>query len=587
MSTPLLSVRDLSVTFPSEAGPVHAVQNLSYEVRTGEALAIVGESGSGKSVSSLAVMGLLQASASISGSISFEGNDMLGMSDHELSRLRGEKISMVFQDPLSALTPVFTIGRQIAEVIKIHHPTISENAARLRAIELLDAVGIPEPARRSRQYPHEFSGGMRQRTVIAIAIANEPDLIIADEPTTALDVTVQAQVMDLLKTAQQMVDAATILITHDLGVVAGFADRVLVMQNAREVETGDVEHIFYEPQQPYTQRLLAAVPRIDTVSRRDEIGPVDLADPESVAHARRAARAVDLGTRDLSARPTVLEVADLRKTYPITKGALVRRKVGVQKAVDGISFDVHEGECFALVGESGCGKTTTLMEIMNLRAPEEGTIRINGTDTSALTRAERSRLRSDVSIVFQDPMASLDPRMPIGDILREPMRVQGYDTKRMDDRVSWLLDTVGLQPEHAMRFPTEFSGGQRQRVGVARALACEPKLVILDEPTSALDVTIQAGILTLLGDLKRRLGVSYLFVSHDLSVVANISDRIAVMYRGRIVEVGSTAEVFENPRHPYTKSLLSAAPVPDPRIERTKERVVFDRAAFDEEAAGV
>ncbi|MGP9694592.1 ABC transporter ATP-binding protein [Brachybacterium sp. AOP25-B2-12] len=587
MSTPLLSVRDLSVTFPSEAGPVHAVQNLSYEVRTGEALAIVGESGSGKSVSSLAVMGLLQASASISGSISFEGNDMLAMSDHELSRLRGEKISMVFQDPLSALTPVFTIGRQIAEVIKIHHPTISENAARLRAIELLDAVGIPEPARRSRQYPHEFSGGMRQRTVIAIAIANEPDLIIADEPTTALDVTVQAQVMDLLKTAQQMVDAATILITHDLGVVAGFADRVLVMQNAREVETGDVEHIFYEPQQPYTQRLLAAVPRIDTVSRRDEIGPVDLADPESVAHARRAARAVDLGTRDLSARPTVLEVADLRKTYPITKGALVRRKVGVQKAVDGISFDVHEGECFALVGESGCGKTTTLMEIMNLRAPEEGTIRINGTDTSALTRAERSRLRSDVSIVFQDPMASLDPRMPIGDILREPMRVQGYDTKRMDDRVSWLLDTVGLQPEHAMRFPTEFSGGQRQRVGVARALACEPKLVILDEPTSALDVTIQAGILTLLGDLKRRLGVSYLFVSHDLSVVANISDRIAVMYRGRIVEVGSTAEVFENPRHPYTKSLLSAAPVPDPRIERTKERVVFDRAAFDEEAAGV
>lgn len=587
MSTPLLSVRDLSVTFPSEAGPVHAVQNLSYEVRTGEALAIVGESGSGKSVSSLAVMGLLQASASISGSISFEGNDMLAMSDHELSRLRGEKISMVFQDPLSALTPVFTIGRQIAEVIKIHHPTISENAARLRAIEPLDAVGIPEPARRSRQYPHEFSGGMRQRTVIAIAIANEPDLIIADEPTTALDVTVQAQVMDLLKTARQMVDAATILITHDLGVVAGFADRVLVMQNAREVETGDVEHIFYEPQRPYTQRLLAAVPRIDTVSRRDEIGPVDLADPESVAHARRAARAVDLGTRDLSARPTVLEVADLRKTYPITKGALVRRKVGVQKAVDGISFDVHEGECFALVGESGRGKTTTLMEIMNLRAPEEGTIRINGTDTSALTRAERSRLRSDVSIVFQDPMASLDPRMPIGDILREPMRVQGYDTKRMDDRVSWLLDTVGLQPEHAMRFPTEFSGGQRQRVGVARALACEPKLVILDEPTSALDVTIQAGILTLLGDLKRRLGVSYLFVSHDLSVVANISDRIAVMYRGRIVEVGSTAEVFENPRHPYTKSLLSAAPVPDPRIERTKERVVFDRAAFDEEAAGV
>lgn len=584
-------IDDLRVTFATDGAPVAAINGITLEARAGEVLAIVGESGSGKTVTANTLLGLLPETATLSGAVIVRGRDggetdIVHATGAQLREMRGRDAAMVFQEPSTALNPVYTVGWQIAEGLRAHEK-LSKAEAKAKAVDILRRVGIPDPEKRVDDYPHQFSGGQKQRVVIAMALVLDAGLIIADEPTTALDVTVQAQVMDLLKTAQQMVDAATILITHDLGVVAGFADRVLVMQNAREVETGDVEHIFYEPQQPYTQRLLAAVPRIDTVSRRDEIGPVDLADPESVAHARRAARAVDLGTRDLSARPTVLEVADLRKTYPITKGALVRRKVGVQKAVDGISFDVHEGECFALVGESGCGKTTTLMEIMNLRAPEEGTIRINGTDTSALTRAERSRLRSDVSIVFQDPMASLDPRMPIGDILREPMRVQGYDTKRMDDRVSWLLDTVGLQPEHAMRFPTEFSGGQRQRVGVARALACEPKLVILDEPTSALDVTIQAGILTLLGDLKRRLGVSYLFVSHDLSVVANISDRIAVMYRGRIVEVGSTAEVFENPRHPYTKSLLSAAPVPDPRIERTKERVVFDRAAFDEEAAGV
>jgi peptide/nickel transport system ATP-binding protein len=434
-------------------------------------------------------------------------------------------------------------------------------------------------------YPHEFSGGMRQRVMIAMAIANEPELIIADEPTTALDVTIQAQVMELLKSAQELLGAATILITHDMGVVAGFADRVLVMKDSRMVETGSVDEVFYRPRETYTRNLLSAVPRIDEGSE------------EAAGVAGSAFTAVaNIGAADEAAappeeRPVVLEVEDLHRIYPITKGAVVRRKVGEQRAVDGISFQIREGECFALVGESGCGKTTTLMEIMQLRKPQQGRIGVGGKDTGSLTRAERAALRSDISIVFQDPMASLDPRMPIGDILREPMRVQGYDKKRMNERIDWLLRTVGLLPEHAARYPTEFSGGQRQRVGVARALACEPKLIILDEPTSALDVTVQAGVLALLADLKVRLGVSYLFVSHDLSVVKHISDRIAVMRKGKLVETGTTDEVFANPQHPYTQELLAAVPIPDPEVARQRRQKLkldieeFDVAAAEAEAA--
>ncbi|PWH07690.1 peptide ABC transporter ATP-binding protein [Brachybacterium endophyticum] len=574
MSEPILSVKDLSVAFDTEAGRVQAVQDLSYQVRRGEALAIVGESGSGKSVSSLAVMGLLPKGAQISGDIELMGKKIFTMSDRQLSDLRGDTISMVFQDPLSALTPVYRIGDQISEVVRIHHPEVSKQKASERAIELLEAVGIPEPRRRAQQYPHEFSGGMRQRVMIAMAIANEPELIIADEPTTALDVTIQAQVMALLKSAQEMLGAATILITHDMGVVAGFADRVLVMKDSRLVETGDVEQIFYEPREQYTRDLLSAVPRIDQG-----------ADSESRSVAGSAMRTVaEVATSDDTTpreqRPTVLEVEDLHRVYPITKGAVVRRKVGEQRAVDGISFDIREGECMALVGESGCGKTTTLMEIMQLRTPQQGEIRIDGRPTGGLSRAERAKLRSEVTLVFQDPMASLDPRMPIGDILKEPMRVQGYSAQRMNERVEWLLKTVELRPEHASRYPTEFSGGQRQRVGVARALACDPKLIILDEPTSALDVTVQAGVLALLADLKTRLGVSYLFVSHDLSVVRHISDRISVMRKGRIVESGPTHQVFENPQHEYTKELLDAVPIPDPKVARTRGGTVIDAEAF-------
>ena len=584
MPEPILTVSDLTVTFPSEAGTVRAVQNLSYEVRSGEALAIVGESGSGKSVSSLAVMGLLPDTATIAGGIDFMGQDMFALNDRQLSKLRGDKISMIFQDPLSALTPVYTIGDQVAEAIQLHHPGVSKAAAADRAVQLLEAVGITEARRRARQFPHEFSGGMRQRAMIAMAIANEPELIIADEPTTALDVTIQAQVMELLKTAQEMVDAATILITHDLGVVAGFADRVLVMEKSLLVEEGGVDDVFYQPREEYTKKLLSAVPPVDgqaTAAERLAIekGEMDASEVGDVGGT--SPDAVTGEVLDTTAAPKILEVDQLERIYPITKGAVFRRKIGEQRAVDGISFDIHEGECLALVGESGCGKTTTLMEIMKLEKLQGGQIRFNGKDTSTLTKQERKKLRSDISIVFQDPMASLDPRLPISETLREPMRVQGYSAEKMDERIQWLLDTVGLLPEHADRFPHEFSGGQRQRIGVARALSCEPKLIVLDEPTSALDVTIQAGVLQLLEELKRDLAVSYLFVSHDLSVVRNISDRIAVMYKGRIVEAGRTEDVFDDPRHEYTQALLSAVPIPDPEIERSRDRIFLDRDALD------
>ena len=588
MSEPILTVADLNVTFPSEAGPIHAVTDLSYEVRKGEALAIVGESGSGKSVSSLAVMGLLPQTATITGQIDFMGNDMFAMNDRQLSTLRGDKISMVFQDPLSALTPVYTIGDQVAEAVRLHNPSMTKAAAAGRAVELLDSVGIPEPRRRARQFPHEFSGGMRQRVMIAMAIANEPELIIADEPTTALDVTIQAQVMELLKAAQEMVDAATILITHDLGVVAGFADRVLVMEKSKLVEQGGIDEIFYHPQEAYTQKLLSAVPRVDgqvTAAERLAIERGEMEASDAGAVGGITPDAIADGAEDTTEAPKILEVEELERIFPITKGMVLRRKIGEQRAVDGISFDIHKGECFALVGESGCGKTTTLMEIMKLEKLQGGRIRFNGTDTSQLTKEDRKKLRAEISIVFQDPMASLDPRLPISDTLREPMRVQGYSRTRMDERISWLLDTVGLLPEHADRYPHEFSGGQRQRIGVARALACEPKLIVLDEPTYALDVTIQAGVLNLLEKLKRELDISYLFVSHDLSVVRNISDRIAVMYKGRIVESGRTQDVFDDPQHDYTRVLLSAVPIPDPQIERTRERILLDRDELDAKIA--
>jgi glutathione transport system ATP-binding protein len=613
MTRPVLEVDSLEVSFPGETGRVHAVRGLSYAVGHGEVLGIVGESGSGKSVSSLAVMGLLPPNAAVSGSVRFRGRELLGLPDKQLSAIRGRRVAMVFQDPLSALTPVFTVGDQVAEALLTHDRGLSSRDARRRAVELLDLVGIPDAANRSRAYPHEFSGGMRQRVVIAMAIACDPDLIIADEPTTALDVTVQAQVLDVLRTARDVTGAGVVLITHDLGVVAGFADRVMVMYAGRAVETGPTDAVYAHPRMPYTLGLLRAVPRLDAATRLVPIEghPPSLADlPAGCPFAPRCPMVVDacrttepelslvddgqyaacLRSKEIVAddvvtelRPArldrreriVLSVHDLTKTFPITKGGVLRRRVGAVHAVDGVSFDIAEGETLGLVGESGCGKTTTLMEILGMAKPRAGHVEILGRVTHELDKAARKALRAEVQVVFQDPVASLDPRLPVADIIAEPLRVHGHDRAAARARVAELLELVGLGQEHAHRFPGEFSGGQRQRVGIARALALQPKLLVLDEPVSALDVSIQAGVINLLDELKAKLGVAYLFVSHDLSVIRHIADRVAVMYLGRIVEIGAADEVLAAPLHPYTQALLSAVPIPDPPVERRRERIVL------------
>jgi len=627
-STPgaVLEVRDLDVSFPSEEGTVRAVRGMSYALAPGEVLGIVGESGSGKSVSSLAVMGLLPSSATITGSIRFRGRELLGMGDREFSELRGEGISMVFQDPLSALTPVYTVGDQIAEAVRIHRDVGRDEAAK-KAVELLDLVGIPNARERARAFPHEFSGGMRQRVMIAMAIANDPDVIIADEPTTALDVTVQAQILDVLETAQEATGAAIVMITHDLGVIAGFADRIMVMYAGRPVETGTVDDIFYRPRMPYTLGLLGSLPRLDR-AERDPLTPVEGSPPSLVdlppgcpfaprcpmrlsvclelepdldptrhpGHRAACHRHPEIEEQGLTPtdvfpapvageppvarrprleRASVLEVEGLVRRFPLTRGSVIRRTVGTVHAVDGVSFDIREGETLGLVGESGCGKTTTINEILSLARPQEGRIVVLGQDTTKLDRGGRREIRRDVSVVFQDPMASLDPRLPVGDVLGEPLRTHGVGKEQRSARVRELLRLVGLGPEHVSRYPAEFSGGQRQRICIARALALEPKLIVLDEPVSALDVSIRAGVINLLEELREKLSLSYLFVAHDLSVVRHIANRVAVMYLGKIAEIGDVDKVFDNPAHPYTQALLSAIPLPDPRRERERRRIVL------------
>jgi peptide/nickel transport system ATP-binding protein len=627
VSDDVLSVADLTVSFPSEAGTVRAVRGIGYSVAPGEVLGIVGESGSGKSVSALAVMGLLPRTARVSGSVRFHGRELLGLGDRELSAIRGKGISMVFQDPLSALTPVYTVGDQIAEAVSVH-TAVSRQQAQRRAVDLLELVGIPEPATRARAFPHEFSGGMRQRVMIAMAMANDPDLIIADEPTTALDVTIQAQVLEVLKTAQRATGAAIVMITHDLGVIAGFADRVTVMYAGRQVEMGPVDELFYRPRMPYTLGLLGSLPRIDAAERQPltplEGSPPSLVDlPAGCPFAPRCPLRIDvcverepslahtldprhtaachrhaeieargLGPADVfpaplagepavaalprESRRAVLEVKGLERHYPLTRGAVFRRQIGTVRAVDGISFDIREGETLGLVGESGCGKTTTITQILTLARPTAGSVVVLGRDSAGLHGAERRALRRNLSVVFQDPLASLDPRLPVGDILAEGLRTHGVPRQRRDRRVGELLRLVGLGPEHTSRYPQDFSGGQRQRIAIARALALEPRLIVLDEPVSALDVSIRAGVINLLEELRARLGLAYLFVAHDLSVVRHIADRVAVMYLGRIVEIGTVGAVFDTAAHPYTEALLSAIPLPDPRRERARRRILLE-----------
>ena len=626
---PVMSVRNLRVSFNTEAGVVHAVRDVNFDLWGGRTLGIVGESGSGKSVTALSLIGLLDDNAHVSGSVKLNGEELIGKSDEEMSKIRGARISMIFQDPLSALTPMFSIGDQLAEALLIHNPGMPKDEVRKRCIELLTLVGITDPENRLDAYPHEFSGGMRQRVVIAIAIANNPDIIIADEPTTALDVTIQAQILDILKVAQKETGAAVVLITHDLGVVAGTADDVMVMYAGRAVERASIDTLFERPSQPYTMGLLGAVPKPHMPAEHRLVpikgNPPSLAaipagcpfsprcpmatdecrvtEPELLpleegeghlvsCHHMDEIRDKHLTYADVypalepllpkwadvprDQRPVVLEVKDLVKTFPIQGKGLIRRNKGTMTAVDHASFTIHEGETLALVGESGSGKSTTLMQIMDLAVPEEGTITVLGKKTSELKNArDRRELRRNLQIIFQDPMSSLDPRMPIYDVLAEPLEAQGWDKSKINKRIGELMYLVGINPDYVDRFPSQFSGGQRQRIAIARALATSPKLLLLDEPIASLDVSIQAGIINLLEDLQVQLKISYLFVAHDLAVIRHISDTVAVMHLGKIVEYGDTEEVFTNPQDPYTKALLSAIPIPDPKVERTRERLVY------------
>ncbi|MEU5690062.1 peptide ABC transporter ATP-binding protein [Streptomyces venezuelae] len=630
-TSPVLSVRDLRISFPSEAGPVEAVRGVSFDLLPGRTLGIVGESGSGKSATAMGIMGLLPPAADVRGRVRLGDQDLTGLDDRALSRIRGRSIGMVFQDPLSALTPIFSVGRLLSDALRVHQD-LSKKAAWEQAVELLDLVGIPDARGRAASFPHQFSGGMRQRVVIAMAIANRPRVLVADEPTTALDVTVQAQILDVLRLAQRETGAGLVLITHDLGVVAGHADDVAVMYAGRIVEKADVHALFRRPTMPYTARLLAAVPTVDGGVRRPLV-PISgeppalsallggcpfasrcavaldacRADEPELRHVTghgdvaclRAAEIAD-GTLDpagdivpvaeeAASEPAargdvVLRVEDLVKTFPVTKGAFVKRRVGTLHAVNGIGFELRAGETLGLVGESGSGKTTTLMEILRLRRPEGGRIEIAGsevgasvgTDAAATSDGHGRTLRHDVQIVMQDPMGALDPRLTVHQLLAEPLRAVGRDRDAIRSRVHELLTLVGLDPSMSDRFPAALSGGQRQRVGIARALATDPKLLALDEPLSALDVSVQAGVINLLGRLKRELGLAYLMVAHDLAVVRYICDRVAVMYLGHIVESGDTERLFSDPRHPYTRALLSAIPIPDPARERTRERIVLN-----------
>ncbi|MFD7105477.1 dipeptide ABC transporter ATP-binding protein [Streptomyces celluloflavus] len=622
-ATPVLSVRDLRISFPSEAGPVEAVRGVSFDLLPGRTLGIVGESGSGKSATAMGIMGLLPPSAALTGQVLLGGRDLAGLGDKALSDVRGKSIGMVFQDPLSALTPIFSVGRLLSDTLRIHQD-LTKRAAWEQAVQLLDLVGIPDPRNRARSFPHEFSGGMRQRVVIALAIANKPSVLVADEPTTALDVTVQAQILDVLRLAQEETGAGLVLITHDLGVVAGHADDIAVMYAGRFVERADVAELFRRPVMPYTAGLLAAVPTVESGVPRPlvPIGgepPALVGLPAGCPFANRCAVALDAcraaepelreitghgdvaclradeiadgsldpagtaapGDRDAHAEragtgEVVLRVEDLVKTFPVTKGAVLKRRAGTLHAVNRVSFELRAGETLGLVGESGSGKTTTLLEILRLRRPEGGRIEIAGTDVGAAGSAARIReLRRDVQIVMQDPLGALDPRLPVFQLLAEPLQAIGRDRESIRARIRELLALVGLDDAVSDRFPAALSGGQRQRVGIARALATEPRLLVLDEPLSALDVSVQAGVINLLARLKRELGLAYLVVAHDLAVVRYISDRIAVMYLGHIVETGDTETIFSDPRHPYTRALLSAIPVPDPQRERSRERVVL------------
>jgi peptide/nickel transport system ATP-binding protein len=616
---PLLEIEDLNVQFETSHGIVRAVEALSYSVHPGEMVAIVGESGSGKSVSALAVMQLLPAgTARTRGSVRFGGRELLGLTDEQMRRIRGREIAMIFQEPMTSLNPVLRIGLQITEPLTIHL-NMDETASRARAIELLTLVGITDPESRLNQYPHQLSGGMRQRVMIAIGLACNPKLLIADEPTTALDVTIQAQILELMKELSHRLGIAVVIITHNLGIVARYADRVNVMYAARLVESGTAERVFGRPMHPYARGLLTAVPRLDR-GRSAKLATIDgappnllnppsgcrfrprcrfaidkcLQDPPFITvepgHVAACHRVAEIETLDPpmgrgataskaaaldgDSAESILAIKGAKKYFPIRAGFLRRSRM--VRAVDDVTIDIKRGETLGLVGESGCGKSTLGRLVLRLDDPTAGEIRFEGVDLAPLDRSQMVAVRKKMQVIFQDPYSSLNPRMTVGQIIAEPIRVHGILPKpQVHDRVAELLQVVGLFPYMALRYPHELSGGQRQRVGIARALAVDPRVIVCDEAVSALDVSIQGQVINLLEELQQRLGLTYLFIAHDLAVVRHISSKVAVMYLGRIVEYAPADELFANPKHPYTRALLAAAPVPDPVIERTRPRTII------------
>jgi peptide/nickel transport system ATP-binding protein len=557
--TPVLSVRNLTTSFHADGGWKSVVRKVSFDVAAGETVAIVGESGSGKSVTSLSIMRLLaEGSSRIEGDIRLNGRNLLSLSEKEMRGVRGNEVSMIFQEPMTSLNPIFTIGRQISEVLT-RHKGMSQAEARAETIRMLERVRIPNAASRFDEYPHQFSGGMRQRVMIAMALASRPKLLIADEPTTALDVTIQGQILELIKSLQEEENMAVLFITHDMGVVAEIADRTVVMFRGDAVEAGPTDEIFHRGEHPYTRALLSAVPKLGSMTGEENPRRFPVVDTVTGITTQPAASA-----HSVVQHSPILEVRNLVTRFPVRSG-LFNRQTGSVHAVENVSFDLRQGETLSLVGESGCGKSTTGRSIMRLIEPTSGEIQLDGFNVRNLGTLELQRMRKSIQMIFQDPFSSLNPRMTVGQAIAEPFLKHRMGTARQArDKTADLLDKVGLSAAVMNRYPHEFSGGQRQRVAIARALSLDPKVIVADESVSALDVSIKAQVCNLLLDLQESLDLAFLFISHDMAVVERVSHRVAVMYLGEIVEIGPRAAVFENPQHPYTKKLMAAVPVPDP-----------------------
>ncbi|WP_340522723.1 dipeptide ABC transporter ATP-binding protein [Cupriavidus necator] len=583
----VVSVNGLTVRFATSERTVEAVRNLSFHVERGETLAVVGESGSGKSVTSLALMRLVEHGGGkiASGSMALrrrggEVIDLARADNATLRSVRGADVAMIFQEPMTSLNPVFPVGEQIAESIRLHQGK-SRAAARAEALRMLELVRIPEARRVLERYPHQLSGGMRQRVMIAMALSCKPALLIADEPTTALDVTIQAEILQLIRGLQAEMHMGVVFITHDMGVVAEVADRVLVMYRGEKVEEGTSDDVFRAPAHPYTRALLSAVPRLGAMSGTDlpakfPLLRLDSANAEPVAPQDTVTPGV----------APILRVQDLVTRFDVP-GGLFGRVTRRVHAVEKVSFDLYPGETLALVGESGCGKSTTGRSLLRLVESQSGTIEFAGQNISKMEGPALQTLRRNIQFIFQDPFASLDPRVPVGYSIMEPLLVHKVASgKEAEQRVAWLLDKVGLDGSHAARYPHEFSGGQRQRICIARALALNPKVVVADESVSALDVSIQAQIVNLMLDLQRELGIAFLFISHDMAVVERVSHRVAVMYLGQIVEIGPRRAIFENPQHPYTKKLMSAVPIADPARRHLRREPLNDEIPSPIRAVG-